>query len=160
LPVAWVQGNMREISWQEAFDGAFCFGNSFGYDDDAGNAAFLSAVWRSLKPGARFVLDYPTVLEARLPRFHERSWFQVGRIFFLESDRYDHVGGRTETEYTFIRDGAVVNRRGTHRNYTFREVCGMLGEAGFRDVEAYGSLNKEAFTLGSEGLVLVGRKRG
>jgi hypothetical protein len=113
-----------------------------------------------LKPGARFVLDYPTVLEARLPRFHERSWFQVGRIFFLESDRYDHVGGRTETEYTFIRDGAVVNRRGTHRNYTFREVCGMLGEAGFRDVEAYGSLNKEAFTLGSEGLVLVGRKRG
>ena len=64
---------MCEIDWSEGFDGAYSFGNSFGYCDDAGNAQFLRAVWRSLKPGGPVVLDYPMVLEARLPKFQPRS---------------------------------------------------------------------------------------
>ncbi len=50
-PITWLQRNMRDIDFHEAFDGAYCFGNSFGYLDDAGNAAFLKAVFESLKPG-------------------------------------------------------------------------------------------------------------
>ena len=40
---------------QQRFDGAFCVGNSFGYLDDEGNAAFLRAVRAALKPGGRFI---------------------------------------------------------------------------------------------------------
>src|SRR3990172_3656095 len=50
--VSWEHREMRDLPWNEHFDGAFCFGNSFGYLDDEGNAAFLKAVLRSLKPGA------------------------------------------------------------------------------------------------------------
>src|SRR3954452_7525693 len=38
--VTWEQRDMRDLPWPEAFDGAFSFGNSFGYADEAGNAAF------------------------------------------------------------------------------------------------------------------------
>ncbi len=31
LPVRWVRGDMRSLSWVSEFDGAYCFGNSFGY---------------------------------------------------------------------------------------------------------------------------------
>jgi SAM-dependent methyltransferase len=49
-----------------AFDGAFCFGNSFGYLPDVDNARFLHAVAVALEPGARFVIDYPAVAERKL----------------------------------------------------------------------------------------------
>jgi SAM-dependent methyltransferase len=158
LPISWVQGNMSEIAWREEFDGAFCFGNCFGYLDDEGNAAFLKAVYRSLKPGASFALDYPMVLEARVPHFQERNWFQLGDIFFLEDEQYDPAGGRTVTEYTLVQGGAMVKRPASHRNYTYREICRMFDQAGFSDVQAYGSLSEEPFKLGSQGLFLVGVK--
>jgi len=150
---------MRDIAWHEEFDGAFCFGNSFGYYDDEGNAAFLKAVWRSLKAGGRFVLEYPMVLEARLPNFQERGWFQLGNIFFLEDERYDPVRGRIVTEYTFIQDGKVVKRMASHRTYTYREVCELLEASGFVDVQAQGLLKEEPFRLGSESLLLVAGKK-
>src|SRR6266702_2077566 len=49
LEVAWEQREMDDLPWQNEFDGAFCFGNSFGYLDDAGNSRFLKAVARALK---------------------------------------------------------------------------------------------------------------
>src|SRR5712691_8743813 len=48
--VAWRQGDMRYLPWPAEFDGAFCFGNSFGYLDDVGNADFLKALSQTLKP--------------------------------------------------------------------------------------------------------------
>ena len=35
----WEQREMRDLPWPAEFDGAYSFGNSFGYLDDAGNAA-------------------------------------------------------------------------------------------------------------------------
>jgi SAM-dependent methyltransferase len=76
--IAWEHREMRDLPWPEAFDGAYCFGNSFGYLDDQGNAAFLNAVARALKPGARFVLDTSYVLEGLLPTLQERAWYPAG----------------------------------------------------------------------------------
>ena len=50
--VRWAHRDMRSLPDAGAFDAAFCVGNSFGYLDDAGNAAFLGAVRRALRqPG-------------------------------------------------------------------------------------------------------------
>ena len=54
--VEWVSGDMRDLPWTGVFDGAYCAGNAFGYFDDAGNQAFLTAVARTLRPGGRFVV--------------------------------------------------------------------------------------------------------
>ena len=61
--VTWERRDMRDLPWRARFDGAVCVGNSFGYLDDTGNAEFLQAVRAALKPGARFVLETPMVLE-------------------------------------------------------------------------------------------------
>src|ERR1044072_6185299 len=57
VAVDWQNLDMRKLDWTNKFDGAFCFGNSFGYLEDDENAAFLIAVSRALKSGARFILD-------------------------------------------------------------------------------------------------------
>jgi SAM-dependent methyltransferase len=159
LSTVWKHGDMRDLPWPEEFDGAFCWGNSFGYLDDEGNANFLKAVARVLKPEGRFVVDASSVAELILPRFEERSWMQIGDILFLEENRYDHVQSRYDTEYTFVRDGKVEKRFGSHRIYTYRELCRLLDESGFTKLEAYGSLSQEPFRLGSPNLFLATTKK-
>jgi SAM-dependent methyltransferase len=158
LNIHWEQRDMRDLPWANEFDGAFSFGNSFGYLDDAGNAHFLQAVARTLKPGARFVLDTGYITEMLLPNLQERQWYPVGDLLFLADRRYDHVHGRLEVEYTLIRDGKADKRAMSARLYTYREVCGLVREAGFGDWQAFSSLTGEPFQLGSRRLLLVAKK--
>ncbi len=157
-PVAWEQREMGDLPWHGEFDGAFCFGNSFGYQDDAGNARFLVAVSRALKPKARFVMDTGAVAESLFPAFQERRWFQVGDILFLSHGRYDPVTGRLDTEYTCIRDGKTDTRPASTRIHTYCELCRLFEGAGFANCEGYSSFNLEPFRLGSQRLLLVATK--
>jgi SAM-dependent methyltransferase len=156
--VAWEQREMTDLPWREEFDGAFCFGNSFGYLDDAGNARFLAAVARALRPGGRFVLDTGLTAEGLFPTFQERRWLQVGDILFLSQGQYDPVSGRLKTEYTFVRGGEFDTRPASMRVHTYRELSGLLEAAGFSGCEGYGSLEQGPFRLGSPRLLLVAVK--
>jgi SAM-dependent methyltransferase len=83
LDIRWEQRDMRDLPWHHDFDGAFCFGGSFGYFEDEGNADFVRAVCRSLKEGARFVLEIGVSMETLLPRFQTREWTRIGDFLFL-----------------------------------------------------------------------------
>jgi SAM-dependent methyltransferase len=129
--VAWERRDMRDLPWRARFDGAFCVGNSFGYLDDEGNAAFLRAVAAALKPGARFVLETPMVLENLLGHLQERPWWQVGDLRLLIANKYDHTTERLEIQYTFVSNGRVETRTGSHRAYSYRELVALIEGAGF-----------------------------
>lgn len=58
---------MRRFSFDAEFDGAFCFGNSFGYLNPQEASDFVSAMTRALKPGSRFVLETGMAAESLLP---------------------------------------------------------------------------------------------
>jgi hypothetical protein len=46
----------------------------------------------------------------------------------------------------------------TQRAYTYRELCGLLADAGFVDMVGYGGLNDEPFGFGAKRLLLVATK--
>lgn len=129
--VTWEQRDMRDLPWRGTFDGAFCVGNSFGYLDDEGNAAFLRAARAALKPGARLVLETPMVLENLLGHLQDRPWWKVGDVYLLVVNRYDQTSGRLDIEYTFVSNGHVDVRRGSHRAYSFRDLVQLIEAAGF-----------------------------
>ena len=129
--VTWERREMRDLPWRRRFDGAFCVGNSFGYLDDEGNAAFLRAVCAALKPGARFVLDTPMVLENLLGQLQDRPWWKMGDVYLLVSNKYDHTRERLDIEYTFVSNGRVEVRHGSHRAYTYRELVDLIEDCGF-----------------------------
>ena len=128
--IRWEERDMRDLPWPNRFDGAFCFGNSFGYLDDHGNAAFLRSVASVLKPGARFVLETPMVLENLLTHLKDRPWFTAGDIHLLVNNSYDPARGRLDIEYTFVRNGTLEVRKSTHRAYTFRELIALINDSG------------------------------
>ena len=130
--VDWEHRDMRDLPWRNRFDAAFCTGNSFGYMDDEGNAMFLRAVAAALKPGGRFVLETPMVIESLLPMLKERPWYMAGDVYLLVANEYDARRGRLDIEYTFVRDGRIEVRRGTHRAYAYRELVALLESSGFQ----------------------------
>jgi SAM-dependent methyltransferase len=129
--VTWERRDMRDLPWRAQFDGAFCYGNSFGYLDDEGNAAFLRAVAAALKPGARFVLETPMVLENLLGHLQDRAWWNVGDLYLLVVNRYDQERERLDIEYTFASNGRFEVRSGSHRAYSYRELVDLIQTAGF-----------------------------
>jgi len=159
LKIVWEHRDMRDLPWQEAFDGAFCFGGSFGYFDEEGNAEFLKAVARALKPGARFLVD-AHVAETLLPRYQERDWGQVRDMLMLQERCYDYVHSRVDAEWTLVKEGKVQKQTSSIRIYTYRELCQLLEEVGFANCEGYGSLSQKPFKLGSRRLYLVATKKG
>ena len=159
LNVDWHTRDMRDLPWSGEFDGAFCFGNSFGYLDDQANADFLKAISQTLKPGRRFILDAPAVAECILPTFQASRSIELAGIKVYIEHRYDHEQGRMFNDFTFTRDGVVDKRPSSQRVYTYLELTELLREAGLEPVAACASLTEEPFKLGAQRLLLVSTKR-
>ena len=105
--VSWEQRDMRDLPWPARFDGVFCFGNSFGYLDDEGDAQFLRAVAAALKPGGRFVLETPMIVESVLRHVKERDWFKVGDTYLIVSnDTTGRAGVSTRTTPSWTTGGS------------------------------------------------------
>ncbi len=156
--VDWHNRDMRDLPWAGEFDGAFCFGNSFGYLDDEANADFLKAISKTLKPGRRFILDAPAVAECILPTFQSSRSIELAGIKVDIEHRYDHEQGRMSNDFTFTRNGVVDKRPSSQRIYTYHELAELLREAGLELIAAYASLMGEPFKLGAQRLLLVARK--
>ena len=157
VTVDWRQAEMRDLPWSSEFDAAYCAGSSFGFLGDQGDAAFLRAVSRALKPGGRFVADFKAA-ESILPNFREQYEMRVGEIEFRARNSYDPIQGTMESSYTVTRGERTEKKRAVHRIYTAREIFRMLSDAALSACETFGSLDGDPFRLGSPTLMVVARR--
>jgi cyclopropane fatty-acyl-phospholipid synthase-like methyltransferase len=151
-------GEMRDLPWTGEFDAAYCWGNSFGYLDYAGVAAFLSAVARALKPGGRIAIDSCVTAETILSTVRQR-WHRTGDLFILSEPRYVGAESRLDVEYTSIQNGVIETKRASSYVFTAAEQVRMLDAAGFEVVALNGGIAGEEFGLGSPRLVITARSR-
>ena len=164
LPVEAALGDMRAMEFQEAFDGACCMGNSFGYFGREGTRAFLAGVARALKPGAVFVLDTALAAESVLPGLDDRAWEPVGDSLLLVERRYLVAEGRVEAEYTFITGGkggqeaTRETRMASYWVYTVAEIREMLAGAGLALEGLFGDPSQRPYEVGDPQLLLTARK--
>ena len=155
----WLRGDMRELPWRETFDGAYCFGNSFAYFPREDCCVFFAAIQRTLKPGARFVLDTALTAESLLPELEERTWSPVGDMILLVERQYVVAESRLDTEYTFIAKGKSESRRARYWIFTVAEIGRMLQESGLEPISMFCSLDQEPYRFGAPRLLLVAEKQ-
>ena len=132
VDVEWHVADMRAVPWQAAFDAAFCWGDSFGYMDDAGNRDFLAAVHRTLVPGGRWAMEMQMVAEVLLPRLQTRVSGRAGGFEVAVRRDYDAQSGRLSVEYEVARNGMRETRQASYRIHTIDEIRALLERAGFR----------------------------
>jgi SAM-dependent methyltransferase len=154
--VSWQLRDMLDLPWEPRFDGAYCFGNSFGYLDRNGVQQFLPAVARALRPGAKFVVETGMTAESILRIEHPgQRWLRIGDIFMLNQRHYDVAAGRLDVDYTFISNGTVETRAVQSFTFTASETIRMHADAGLKLVEMSASARGDPYKLGSAQLILV-----
>jgi|ERR1044072_2135079 ubiquinone/menaquinone biosynthesis C-methylase UbiE len=158
LQPEFILGDMRELDFTAAFDGAFCFGNSFGFMKYGDMGKFLTGVARALKPGARFIVETAMAAESLLPDFEEQTSHEVGDISLTIKERYIAEESCVDSEYIFERNGTSETRKAKHWIYTVAEIKRMLTRAGFEVLEIFGSLKFEPYKLGSNDLIVIVQK--
>jgi len=157
-PVEFILADMSKLSGDRIYDGAYCFGNSFGFLDYAGMESFLSGVARALKPGARFIVETGMAAESVLHKFEPLAVHQIDDISLTIKERYLAEESCIETEYIFEQNGKVERGNARHWIYTVGEIRRMLERAGFEILNLYGSLKCEPYTLGAEELFVIAQK--
>jgi len=158
LPARFVRADMRDLPWEEAFGGAVCLGNSFGYLDHRGNRDFLAAVSRALRPGARFVLDTSTAAESLLPRLRDEIRMEAGGVEMVARNDYDAPAGRLDIDFRFRRDGREEARRISQAVHTAAEVARLLGEAGLETIALHGGPDGSPYRVASPRLLIVAER--
>jgi SAM-dependent methyltransferase len=160
LDADWRKGDMRELEVEpSAFDGAFCFGNSFGYLDHTGVAAFLSALARALKPGAKLVIETGMTAESILPTLVQKRWYRFGDLMILSENRYDPWESCLHIDYTFVRGSVFETRPTAHYVFTSAELRRMLEAAGFETLSFHAGMADEPYQLGSPRLVIIAQRK-
>ena len=157
--VEFILGDKRTIEGSQVYDGAYCFGNSFGFLEYEDMMRFLRGVAGALKPGARFVLETAMAAESILPDFEEQSCHQIGDINLTTKERYNARESCVDSEYILERDGKTESRLAKHWIYTTAEIQRMLQGAGFEILDLYGSLDFEPYKLGNQELIIVTEAR-
>jgi cyclopropane fatty-acyl-phospholipid synthase-like methyltransferase len=153
--IAFILGDMRSVEGESVYDGAYCFGNSFGFLAYADMEKFLGGVSRALKPGSRFIVETGMAAESLLPKFEAEASYQVQDIKMTVKEQYLAEESCVDSEYTFERDGQREVKTAKHWIYTTAEIRRMLERAGFLVVEMFGSLKGEPFVLGAQELFVI-----
>ncbi len=156
--VEFIRGDMRNIEGEAIYNGAYCFGNSFGFLAYADMEKFLNGLARALKPGARFIVETGMAAESAIPKFEAETSHQIEDILLTIKEQYLAEASCIDTEYVFERNGMSESRLAKHWIYTAAEIRRMLERAGFAVLSLYGSLKCEPFVLGADELFVIARK--
>lgn len=144
------QGDMRDLAFEEAFDGAYSWDTSFGYFDDETNAAILRRLHKALRPGGVLLLD---VLNREYVASRQPSlvWFEGDGCVCMDDMCVDFLTSRLRVKRTVMfDDGRSKELDYNIRLYALHELGKLLHDIGFRVIEVSGHLATRGVFFGSE----------
>ena len=157
-PADFLLGDMRHLQGEAIYDGAYCFGNSFGFLEYSDMETFLRGVARALRPGARFIIETGMAAESVLQNFEAVTSHQIDDISLTIKEQYLAEESCIDTEYVFEQNGKTESRKAKHWIYTVGEIRRMLEHAGFEIKNLYGSLKCGPYTLGADELFVIAER--
>lgn len=136
--INFLQGDMREMAFEEMFDGIFSWGTSFGFFDEEKNISVIQRVHRALRKGGMFLLD-PINRDYICARLPSLAWFEGDGCVCIDDAQFNSITSRLRVKRTImIEDGTSREVEYTVRLYSLHEIGKILHEAGFKVVEVSG----------------------
>jgi SAM-dependent methyltransferase len=136
--INFLQGDMREMSFEETFDGAFCWNTSFGYFEEEKNFNVAERVFKSLRPGGMFLLDVAN-RDFAATLSPSQVWFEGDGCVCMDDMSVDFITSRLRVKRSIILDdGSTRECQYSLRLYSLHELGKLLHEVGFRVAEASG----------------------
>ncbi len=150
-----VRGDMRELPFHGAFDAATSFFTSFGYFDDAGNAATIASIASALRPRGMFLLDFLNAAAVEAHLVPESREERDGRKYHVRRRVDDD---RVVKDVVIEEEGLTLSYSESVRLYSHHELVQLLKGAGLSVVASYGAFDGRDFTTDAPRCILVARK--
>jgi SAM-dependent methyltransferase len=159
VSVEWLREDMRVFRRPGAFDLCLSLFTSFGFFNDRENQRVLDNVGVSLKEGGTLLLDLRNAGKglSRLEDWDQTIEVPSGTLWM--SVRFNRRTMRATAEHVLTRqDGIRISSAFDVRVYSMDELGMMLGKAGMRMKDFFGSLSGDPFTDESGRMVIVSVK--
>jgi SAM-dependent methyltransferase len=160
LAIKFVHGDMRDLNFQQVFDGAFCVDTSFGYFSEPENLMVLRGLSDALKSGGRLLLDVAN-RDYCLKSVPTRNWWEGDGCLVQEDVEFDYVASRVAIKrFSVFADGTQQESNISVRLYALHELTRMLQVAGFEIREVSGHRHTPGAFFGAESarLMVVAQK--
>ncbi len=148
--VNFLHGDMREMPFEDKFDGVYCWGTSFGFFEEEKNQALLQRVYRALRPGGVFLLETINrdFVAARQPSL---VWYEGDGCLCMDEAQVDFITSRLKVKRTImLDDGRTREVDYSMRLYGLHELGKMMHDAGFRVIEVSGRLATPGIFFGAD----------
>ncbi|MFK7999400.1 MAG: class I SAM-dependent methyltransferase [Polyangiales bacterium] len=140
LGATFIQGDMREMTFDFAFDAVLCWGTSFGYFDDEMNRQTIARLYQALKPKGTLLLDIVN-RDHVIQQQPNLVWFEGDGCVCMEESKFNYFQSRLQVKRTVILDdGRQRENSYSMRLYSPHEVGKLLHVQGFRVAEFSGRL--------------------
>jgi SAM-dependent methyltransferase len=145
-----LQGDMREMAFEEMFDGIYCWSTSFGYFDEEKNIDVLARAHRALRHGGMLLIDIIN-RDFVAPRQPSLVWFEGDGCVCMDEMHVDFFTSRLKVKRTVMfEDGRTREVDYSIRIYNLHEIGKMMHDCGFRVVQVTGHPAHPGVFFGSE----------
>jgi SAM-dependent methyltransferase len=142
-------GDMRDLSYNEAFDAVYSWNTSFGFFEEDKNVDVAQRVFRALRPGGRFLLDVINrdfVVEQQ----PGQTWFEGDGCVCIDDVFIDFITSRMKVKRTLM----LTNGKNRECNYSVRiyglhELGKILHDVGFKVLNVSGRPEMPGVFFGS-----------
>jgi SAM-dependent methyltransferase len=136
--INFLQGDMREMAFEETFDGIYCWNTTFGYFEEDKNIAVAERVFKALKPGGMFLVDVAN-RDFAAQYSPSQLWYEGDSCVCMDDMSLDFITSRLRVKRSLIfDDGRSRECVYSVRLYSLHELGKILHDAGFRVTEASG----------------------
>jgi SAM-dependent methyltransferase len=150
-----LHGDMRDMGFEEMFDGIYCWSTSFGYFDDEKNQLVAQRIHRALRSGGMLLLDLANrdFVAQRQPSL---VWFEGDGCVCMDEMRVDFITSRLKVKrMVILDDGRTREMDYSIRLYTLHELGRMLHDVGFKVTDVSGHPATPGVFMGADSPRLI-----
>jgi SAM-dependent methyltransferase len=157
VSVNYIQGDMRRLDYNAAFDDILLLFTAFGYFGDEENADVLRQIGAALKPGGRLIMDTMN-RDTFLKGYQPQSVREKDGNLLIDMHHFDSLSGRLSNRRIMIRDGIRKEMPFFVRLYNPSEMNDLLRRAGMEIEQIYGGWDGRWLDIDARRMVIVARK--
>ncbi|MCS6900948.1 MAG: methyltransferase domain-containing protein [Myxococcales bacterium] len=148
--INFLHGDMREMNFENQFDGVYFWGMSFGYFDEEKNFSVIQRIHRALRPGGVLLMDVCN-RDFIAPRQPNMVWFEGDGCICMDETNLDSLTSRLKVKRTvMLEDGRTRELDFSIRLYGLHELGKVFHDAGFKVLEVSGQIATPGVFFGCE----------
>ncbi|MGB8332034.1 MAG: methyltransferase domain-containing protein [Polyangiales bacterium] len=136
--IDFIQGDMRNATFEDPFDALLCWGTTFGYFSEEENELALRQFHRALKPNGVLLIEVVN-RDFMIGSQPNQVWFEVDGAVCMEETDFHYETSRLRVKRRVAsHSGQQNDRRYSIRLYALHEIRALLERNGFRVDEVSG----------------------